>query len=233
MSDPTAPDLLEPVDVLLLDMDGTLVDSGEAVVRSWNALFAELGSDRTFTTELHGTPACQVIETALPDLSAEERARAAARIEEIESSDTEGILVLPGTERVLSELDAAAHELGRPTWTIVTSCTRRLFDARWAVTGLTVPEGIVTADQVSRGKPDPEPYLLGMERLRAPGSRSLVVEDSVGGLRAGRAAGAQTLAVTTTASRVELAGAADALVGTLEDIVVDVREGRLVVRRRA
>src|SRR5690625_7994452 len=44
--------------------------------------------------------------------------------------------MLPGTERLLAELDAAAQLLGRSTWTIVTSCTRPLFEARWATTGL-------------------------------------------------------------------------------------------------
>src|SRR5690625_5605032 len=73
--------------------------------------------------------------------------------------------MLPGTERLLAELDAAAQQLGRSTWTIVTSCTRPLFEARWATTGLPLPDGLVTADQVTDGKPDPEPYLLGARRL--------------------------------------------------------------------
>lgn len=230
----TAPSpLLPPVDALLLDMDGTLVDSGDSVVRSWNTLFAELGTDRTFTSELHGTPGRQVLRSVMPDLGDDDLERAFERIEELESADTASIEVLPGTERVLAELDAAERELGRPVWTIVTSCTRRLFDARWARTGLPVPETIVTADQVSRGKPDPEPYLLGMQRLGAPGQGSLVIEDSVGGLRSGRAAGARTLAVTTTMDPESLGPEADAVVGTLADVEVAVVDGRLLVRRRA
>ncbi len=220
------------VDALLLDMDGTLIDSAPAVLRSWNRLFGELGSSRTFTPDLHGMPAAQVLRGAFPDLDEEAIARAHARIEDMEVDDVDGVVVLPGTHRVLGELERAAEALGRPTWTIVTSCTRRLFEARWAVTGLPVPETIVTADQVTTGKPDPEPYRLGAERLGVDPSRALVIEDAVGGLRSGRDAGARTLAVTTTTAAGDLQPLAEALVTSLDDIEVSARDGHLVVDRR-
>jgi sugar-phosphatase len=232
-SDP-APDRPLPLrtGALLLDMDGTLIDSGPAVERSWNRLLRELGTDLEFGHAHHGMPARRVLAQVLPEASEEELDAAHRRIEELEMSDVEGIVVLPGTERLLAELDAAAEQLGRATWTIVTSCTRPLFEARWARTGLAVPAGLVTADQVSRGKPDPEPYLLGAERLGIDPSRTVVLEDSVGGLRSGIAAGARTVAVTSTTPAGELSPLADALVTSLDDLEVRVDGEDLVLARR-
>lgn len=219
-------------DVLLLDMDGTLIDSGPAVERSWNRLFTELGADLEFGAEQHGKPARQVLGEVLPDLGEDGIAAAHRRVEELEVSDVDEIVVLPGTERLLAELDAAAEQLGRSTWTIVTSCTAPLFEARWARTGLPVPAGLVTADQVARGKPDPEPYLLGAERLGADPAASIVIEDSIGGLRSGAAAGSRTIAVTSTTPAGDLAPLADALVTSLDDLEVRVDGAGLLLSRR-
>lgn len=230
----SAPDTALPLrtGALLLDMDGTLIDSGPAVERSWNRLLRELGTDLEFGHAHHGMPARQVLAQVLPEATEGEVDAAHRRIEELEMADVDGILVLPGTERLLAELDAAAEQLGRATWTIVTSCTRPLFEARWARTGLAVPAGMVTADQVSRGKPDPEPYLLGAERLGIDPSRTIVLEDSVGGLRSGIAAGARTVAVTSTTPAGELSPLADALVTSLDDLEVRVDGEDLVLARR-
>ncbi|MFC0675528.1 HAD-IA family hydrolase [Brachybacterium hainanense] len=225
--DDDGPDLV--VDALLLDMDGTLIDSGPAVQRCWNQLFAELGSERRFDHSLHGVPGREVLARVFPHFDAEQTRTAFERVLSLELSDIDGIRVLPGTERLLAELDAASALLGRPAWTIVTSCTADLFAARWATTGLPVPPSLVTADQVARGKPDPEPYLLGARRLRVDPARTLVVEDSLGGLASARAAGARTLALATTSPAAELAGGADALVADLEGVRVRAHEGGLRV----
>lgn len=218
--------------VLLLDMDGTLIDSGPAVERAWNTLLRELGTDLEFGHAQHGKPARQVLTELLPELSEEELATAHARVEALEIADVSSIVTLPGTERLLRELDEAAQQLGRATWTIVTSCTAPLFEARWATTGLPVPAQMVTADQVARGKPDPAPYLLGAERLGVPPEASIVLEDSVGGLVSGTDAGARTVAVTSTTPASELAPLADALVTSLDDLEVRVDGEDLVLARR-
>lgn len=217
---------------LLLDMDGTLIDSGPAVERSWNRLFAELGIDLEFGAQQHGKPARQVLAEVLPEVGEEELTAAYRRIEQLEIEDVDEIVVLPGTERLLAELDAAAEQLGRSTWTIVTSCTASLFEARWARTSLPVPAGLVTADQVSRGKPDPEPYLLGAQRLAVDPATSIVIEDSIGGLRSGAAAGSRTVAVTSTTPAGDLAPLADALVTSLDDLEVRADGTELLLSRR-
>ncbi|MFC7458704.1 HAD-IA family hydrolase [Brachybacterium sp. GCM10030267] len=236
---PDTPDVPTPVDelplrarALLLDMDGTLIDSGPAVERAWNTLLREYDAGVEFGHDMHGKPARQVLAELLPELTEEQRDQAHARVEALEIADVGSILTLPGAERLLRELDAAAEELGRATWTIVTSCTAPLFEARWATTGLPVPPDMVTADQVTRGKPDPEPYRLGAQRLGAEPGACIVVEDSVGGLRSGADAGARTVAVTSTTPAADLAPIADALVTSLDDLEIRVSDGDLVLSRR-
>jgi sugar-phosphatase len=220
------------VDALLLDMDGTLVDSGASVVRAWTRLLEEHGSERAFDHTLHGKPARSVLAEVFPDMPEDEVEAAHARVEDLEVEDAKYVSALPGTERIIEELESAAQELGRPTWTIVTSCTRRLFEARWSSTELPTPELLVTADQVTRGKPDPEPYALGARRLGVDPSRALVVEDSLGGLASARAAGCPSIALTTTTLAHDLAPHALGLLTSLDDVSVQVHEGHLRVIRR-
>ena len=232
---PTAangPDLPLRTQALLLDMDGTLIDSGDAVERAWNQLLQELGGGLTFSHAMHGKPARQTLHELYPDVSEEQITAAHRRIEELEIADVAGIEVLPGTQRLLGELDAAAEQLGRPTWTVVTSCTRELFTARWERTGLPEPAHTVTADQVTRGKPDPEPYRVGAERLGVEPAQAVVIEDAVGGLTSGRAAGCPTIAVTSTTPAAELADLAGALITSLDDLEVHVDGKDLLVTRR-
>lgn len=220
------------VDALLLDMDGTLVDSSSSVHMAWKQLFTELGSDRSYESHMHGRPAGQILAEEFPAMTQAERDTAFARVEGLEIEDAGAVTVLPGTARLLEELDAISAELGRPVWTIVTSCTRPLFDARWASTGLPAPDSLVTADQVSSGKPDPEPYLLGAQRLGVDPSAALVLEDAVGGLQSARAAGCPAIAVTTTTPAGELAPLAGALVTSLDDLEASVQDGRVRIARR-
>jgi sugar-phosphatase len=204
---------------VLFDMDGTLIDSIPAVVRSWVRWADEHGVDPRRLQGFHGVPARGVVAAVLPP----ERVDAAFdRIEEIEAADTEGITVLPGA---LAALAALSGEVERCA--IATSCTRPLADARLAETRLPTPRVVVTASDVTHGKPDPEPFLLAAARLGVDPSDCLVVEDAPGGLDAGRAAGCATLALSTTTTADDLV--ADAVVGTLADVRFDVVDGRVHV----
>jgi sugar-phosphatase len=173
---------------VLFDMDGTLIDSTPVVERSWLRWADEFGVDLPGFGSWHGMPAAQVVPVLLPE---ERWAEAIRRIEEIEVSDVEGIVMLPGTEAALAALPA-----GRAA--IVTSCVWPLAMARIAATGLTPPDVIVTADQVTIGKPDPAPFLLAAQKLGVDPGDCLVVEDAPAGLTAAKAAGAARLAVVTT-----------------------------------
>jgi mannitol-1-/sugar-/sorbitol-6-phosphatase len=191
---------------VLFDLDGTLIDSTPAVERSWLRWADEFGIELTGYGTWHGIPAAQIVTTMLPEDKWELAVR---RIEEIETADVEGILVLPGAAEALASLPG-----GRAA--IVTSCVWPLAMARLGATGLSAPDVVVTADQVPVGKPDPAPYLLAAQRLGVDPADCLVVEDAPAGLTSGLAAGAARLAVVTTHTADQLE--ADAIVANLDSV---------------
>jgi mannitol-1-/sugar-/sorbitol-6-phosphatase len=195
-------------DAVLLDLDGTLIDSTAAVIRCWSAWATERGIDPERLRGYHGVPARQIVRDLVPE---PEVAAASTRIDELELLDVRGIVALPGAPQTLAALPG-----GR--WAIVTSCTGRLAAARLGAAGLAAPQVLVTADDVTVGKPDPEPYRLGARRLGVDPARCLVIEDAPSGLAAGRSAGATTLAVVTTTARDALE--ADAVIDSLADVVL-------------
>lgn len=218
-SDPLAGLSRRTFDGVLFDLDGTLVDSTGVVDRSWVALAAEFGLDPARLRGFHGVPARGIVDALMPP---EQRAPALARIIEIELADTECISLLPGAERALQTLDGARVA-------IATSCTAALAAARIGAAGVPAPPVLVTADDVANGKPAPDPFLLAASRLGVDPTRCLVVEDAPMGLQAARAAGCATLAVTTTTGADALV--ADAVVGTLADVLFSVAGDGIRVRR--
>lgn len=193
-----------PFAAVLFDMDGTLIDSLPSVRRSWLRWAQEHGVDPVDLLAFHGVPARQIVETVLPP---DRHDTGVERIETLEVEDAEGIVVLPGAAEALRAVGERAA--------VVTSCTRALADARIAATGLPVPVHVVTAGDVRRGKPDPEPYRLGAALLGVDPQDCLVVEDAPSGVTAARAAGARTLGVLT--GEVEPAGA-DVLVESVSAV---------------
>jgi len=207
---------------VLLDLDGTLIDSIAAVERSWIRWCGEYGVDPERLLGFHGIPAARVIETLLPE---GDRVAAFERIRDLEVADVADIVVLPGAATLLATLAD-----GRVPTAIVTSGTRDLAEARIAATGLTHPPVVVTASDVERGKPWPDPWLEGARRLGVDPAECLVVEDAVAGLRAGRAAGCRALvAVLGTTPTEELEPVADLVVPDLTHLTTSVEGGRLSV----
>ncbi|HET9654636.1 MAG TPA: HAD-IA family hydrolase [Kineosporiaceae bacterium] len=193
-------------DAVLFDLDGTLIDSTPVVERSWALWARRRGLDRIGFAVPHGIPARQVIASVLPP---DQHEAALAEIEAIEVADVDGIRVLPGALEALAVLPA-----GRAA--IATSGSAELARARIAATGLPAPAVVVTASDVTVGKPDPQPYLLAAARLGADPARCLVVEDAPAGITSGTAAGCTTLAVTTTHAPGELS--ADLVVRSLAEV---------------
>ena len=110
-------------------------------------------------------------------------------IEDIEVADNDGLTVLPGVLDLLAQIPASR-------WTVVTSATERLTRIRLAAGGIPVPQRLVTADQVTRGKPHPEPFLAGAALLGVEPAECVVFEDSSSGASAGRDAGCIVVATT-------------------------------------
>ncbi|AIV37458.1 HAD family hydrolase [Streptomyces sp. R1] len=176
---------------LLFDNDGTLVSTLDSVRRCWTRWAVEYGitAERFGQVELHGRPAAEIAADLLPTARV---AEAVARIEQLEVEDVPGggVHLLPGTREFLDALPA-------DRWAVVTSATRRLAEARLDAVGI-LPKTLVAADDITRGKPDPEPYLLGARALGVDPAACVVFEDAPAGLRAGRAAGMRTVALATT-----------------------------------
>ncbi|MFJ8940197.1 HAD family hydrolase [Streptomyces sp. NPDC102365] len=202
-------------DALLFDNDGTLVSSLDSVYRCWSRWAAEYGitAEEFAGVELHGRPAAEIAADLLPAARVPE---AVVRIEQLEVEDVAGgVRLLPGTKTLLDSLPA-------DRWAVVTSATRRLGEARLAEVGIR-PKNLVSADDITRGKPDPEPFLLAARRLGVDPARCVVFEDAPAGLQAGRAAGMTTVALTTTHRAAELT--ADIVVEDLSAVSALVTDG--------
>lgn len=197
----------EIFEAVLFDNDGTLTDSRGPVERSWRAWAAEHDVPLERFGHFHGVTSRGIVERVAPHLDAD---AATADIDRRELEDVEGIVALPGAVDAL----AAVGERGA----IVTSAGRELARVRIRAAGLIQTSVVVTADDISAGKPDPEPYLTGARLLGADPARCLVVEDAPAGLQAGRAAGAATLALLTTTEQDALEPDADLVVESLADI---------------
>jgi sugar-phosphatase len=188
------------VQAVLLDMDGTLVDSDAAVERSWRAWAAEYPVDPgRGPLVAHGLPALGNVRRLRPDLSEDEAAAAARYQLELEYVDVADITAAPGAPGLLAELD----RLGLP-WAVVTSADPPLARTRLAAAGIR-PALLVTIDDVRAGKPDPEGYLLAARKLGVDPRRCLVVEDAEAGVTAGRAAGAVVAALKGVPADIQLA----------------------------
>lgn len=196
---------------VLFDMDGILISSIGTVERTWTNWARMRGLDPARTMEFaHGRRAIETITTLCPDVDSEAELK---RIEEIEIADNEGLRVLPGVLELL-------RSLPRERWTVVTSATERLARARLAAGGVPLPEHLVTADRVTRGKPHPEPFLAGAALLEFAAQQCVVFEDSASGTVAGREAGCTVIA-TTFSHPVESLEAAHYLVEDLTGIVAE------------
>jgi mannitol-1-/sugar-/sorbitol-6-phosphatase len=208
---------------LLFDNDGTLVSSLDSVQRCWTRWAAEYGitAEEFARVELHGRPAVEIAADLLPAHVVPE---AVARIEQLEVADVPngGVRLLPGTKDFLDSLPA-------DRWAVVTSATRRLAEARLDAVGI-LPKTLVAADDITRGKPDPEPYLLAARALGVDPARCVVFEDAPAGLQAGRAAGMTTVALTTTHQAHELV--ADLVVENLSALSALVTGGGIRISAR-
>lgn len=196
---------------VLFDMDGILISSLGSVERSWTKWAVLRGIDPEYACRVaHGCRAIDTLAHLRPDLDSEAELKI---IEDIEVEDNEGLSVLPGVLELLAALPANR-------WTVVTSATERLARVRLAVGGIPVPERLVTADLVTKGKPHPEPFLAGAALLGFAPEECVVFEDSSSGVKAGRAAGCTVIA-TTFSHPIESLDAAHYLVTDLTKVRVE------------
>jgi mannitol-1-/sugar-/sorbitol-6-phosphatase len=193
---------------ILFDMDGVLVSSIGSVERSWTTWAERHDMDIAEAIKTaHGRRAIETVRFLRPDLDADAELKF---LEDLEVEDKDGLEILGGVKALLELLP-------QRYWAVVTSATGRLARARMEAGGIPVPERMITADMVTKGKPDPEPYLKGAALLGLPPADCLVIEDAASGARAGHAAGCKVMA-TLFSHSVESLAAADWIVPSLEDV---------------
>jgi mannitol-1-/sugar-/sorbitol-6-phosphatase len=194
---------------ILFDLDGVLLDSTRVVAQQYTRWAQENGLDpRTVLEAAHGVRTLDVVRRVAPHLDAEAET---AKIEAREVADP-NIAIMPGALELLASIP-------QDRWCVVTSGGRSLATTRMRRVGLPIPEVLVTADDIRKGKPDPEPYLKGAELLRIRPSECVVVEDALAGIRAAHAAGMKVISLPTTFPVAAL-HEADAVVSALDKINV-------------
>lgn len=181
---------------ILLDLDGTLVNSLDFVEASWRLWAKGKGLDPgTVCHYLHGKPAMSTLRHFMPEASQQTLTDEFLALEAYEASHTDGITAVDGAVDFLHQLQRA----GVP-WAIVTSGSLKVASARIRQVGFPSPPVLVTSEDIDRGKPHPEPFLIGAARLDLSPTRCIAFEDSTAGLLSATGAGCVVVEVLTRQS---------------------------------
>ncbi|MGW4689210.1 HAD-IA family hydrolase [Streptomyces sp. NPDC004244] len=174
---------------LLLDMDGTLVNSDAVVERCWREWAVSHGLDPEAALKVvHGRQGYATMAILLPERPMEVNHAENAVMLARETADTEGVVPVRGAAAFMAAIDGLPHAL-------VTSADATLATARMAAAGLPMPEVRVTAECVGASKPDPEGFLKGAAELGVDPADCIVFEDSGAGIAAGHAAGMRVIGI--------------------------------------
>jgi sugar-phosphatase len=199
---------------LLLDMDGTLVNSDAVVERIWRRWADRHGLDGDEVMKVvHGRQGHASMAVLLPDRPMEQNLADNARMLAEETADMDGVVAIPGAHEFLASLRGLPHAL-------VTSADVPLSTARMAAAGLGLPGVRVTAESVGASKPDPEGFLKGAAELGVTPADCVVFEDSGAGIAAGKAAGMRVVGVGPRAG----AHGPDIVVRDLTQVRVEARQ---------
>ncbi|WP_055703186.1 HAD family hydrolase [Streptomyces silaceus] len=182
---------------VLLDMDGTLVNSDAVVERCWRRWSERHGLDFDEVIKVvHGRQGYASMAVLLPDRPMAENHAENREMLLAETSDMEGVVPVPGAPAFL----AALADLRLPH-ALVTSADVPLSTGRMAAAGLALPDVRVTAESVGASKPDPEGFLKGAAELGFAPADCVVFEDSEAGILAGRAAGMRVVGIGPRAAQ--------------------------------
>lgn len=203
---------------ILFDSDGVLVDSHDQVQEAWRQLATEYDLDvDSLLVELVGKRSADTLRRHVPGNRLDV---VVARLEDLEVEAASATRAVAGALELLDALPPRS-------WTIVTSASRRLALARWRGAAIPVPAEVVTAENVTAGKPDPEPFLAGAKLLGIEVNRCVIFEDSAPGGLAGAAAEATVVAVGAQpwpeepVARVDDLAAVTLDTGTFETVTLD------------
>ncbi|PPQ77406.1 hypothetical protein CVT25_010988 [Psilocybe cyanescens] len=201
------------VDAILFDMDGTLVDSTAGVVGAWE-LFRQtyptidvhdiLSSAHGVRTVDNLRKYCGIEDPEI--LEAESERFEKAIVTTSTQGGRQGIVLLPGVNSIMQEIAPGRHQ-PNPCWSICTSATRDYATSALTIAGIPIPDVFVASEDVSKGKPFPDPYLLGAKLSGVKPENCVVFEDAPNGIRSGHDAGCKTVALLTTHSREQIEAA--------------------------
>ena len=213
-----APGLLRSVPAVIWDMDGVIVDSAEYHLKAWRQVFDERDID--FSEEDFRDTFGMVNS----DIIARKMGKGVSR-KEMDDIGREkevvfrrlvvdgGIKPLSGADELICSLDRLGCRLA-----LATSAPRENAALVLRMLGLTTCfQAVVSEEDVSQGKPDPQAFLLAAERLGTTPAESVVIEDAPAGVHAAKSAGMKVVGVTTSHSRAEMA-VADLVVGSLAGV---------------
>ncbi|MGW6709465.1 HAD-IA family hydrolase [Streptomyces sp. NPDC054956] len=174
---------------LLLDMDGTIVNSDAVVERCWRdwAVAHDLDPEEALKV-VHGRQGYATMAILLPDRPMEENYAENTVMLARETADTDGVVPVGGAPEFMASISALPHAL-------VTSADKALATARMTAAALPMPEVQVTAESVQASKPHPEGFLMGAAALGVDPADCIVFEDSAAGIAAGQAAGMRVIGV--------------------------------------
>lgn len=204
---------------ILFDFDGVLIDSEPVYEQHWRHWAEGHGVSVSHIMSVHhGIPPVQTIGIVAPHLDAEYEAE---QFKALCVGGLDGLIAHEGVAGLLPTLP-------RHLWAIATSSFRKMVLSQLAYLGLPKPEVLVTFDDVVHGKPAPEPYQKAAEQLGFAPEDCVVIEDSLAGIKAGKAAGAQVIAVATTNAKAAL-GEADVVVERFADLSFSVDDNGVIV----
>lgn len=203
---------------VLWDLNGIIIDDMRFHLISFQEFLRELGHDMTeeyFTAKCTGTPPTEVFADILPGIGSPITIEEAVkRKRQIYFEVTRGNMeMLPGVLRLIEDLSANGIRQA-----IASGATRPEVEAILDEFGITHHFGAVVAcEDVSHGKPNPEPFLTAASRLGVEPQCCVVIEDGEYGVRAAKTCGMRAIAVTNTQPRESLS-AADIIVDSLETV---------------
>lgn len=181
---------------LLFDMDGTLVDSSAIIDRAWKWWTGRHNIPlEPIMAVQQGRPNIEVLRQFGPpyiDIDTE-----AALFLKFEQEDTEGLISIAGAREAVATANQGL-------WAVVTSADRVLAETRLSACGFPLPDVLVSANDIRKGKPDPECYLQAAQKLGVSPADCVVFEDAPAGVAAGTAAGMTVVGLLTTLAKQDL-----------------------------
>jgi beta-phosphoglucomutase len=203
---------------VLFDLDGVIIDSRQHHLTAWHQLAREAGLAHApdYFTRMFGLRNEPIIRGLAPDIAPERLGALAERKEQLFRAGARGdIGLLPGVGELLAFLD----EQDVPK-AVVTSTPRANLDMVVESLGIGRRfQALVAEEDASKGKPDPEGFLVAATSVGVPAARCVVIEDAPAGLRAAKSGGMPAIGVTTTHPAADL-GDADLVVESLAEEVV-------------